>query len=725
MAKGQTAAIITAFNPSRSLHEVVSAALVQCAEVIVVDNSPGNPLKLVTELEGFENVQLIRSGKNLGLAGALNLGIAASHGVEFVMLLDQDSRLLPGTVDALQQIIEVRPEVAIVAPAPWDENAQRFVDPRATKRDDLSELDVVITSGMLLRTAAFQTTNGFRDDFFVDCVDQDFCLQLRANGWKILQDKRVLLPHSLGETRWHGDEGSTWIRSTSHPTWRLYWMARNGMTLSREYTFKLPRWAFMNLLLMFYVSVTVLLFEPPRWRRWAVFMRGIGDGLIGRRNTVFLPTGATDVSPTQPMGERMGGVKRIATATLIAGVLGYVITTVIARVLGAEYAEFAVYWSGLYLLIGALSGIQQEFARGLAPHAENLGHSVNGVGARKVLAVALLAITPLIAVGLAASSGQLFESNAALMSWAVTLGVVFQTVLFAITGFYFARHHWTPLTWVITGEIAVRLTLVLGVAMFAPSILNFAWASVLPFPVVVACALAVRPLRKSFFEAKFDASGKRIFAHIVQAVVATAGSAALTNGVPLVIATTGRNDDPALVSTVILTLILTRGPIVVGAFAFQSYLVVHFRRAAVGFGASVIRLAVLLLGASVLLAVAAALVGPQLLVFFAGATYQVTPEFIAILTLSSFSTGLLAVTGTAALGRSRHTVFVTGWLVGAISTIGMLFLPLELEARVLIALGCGPLLGVIVHLVGLARAPHATVQSANSVTYSVAEESSQ
>lgn len=724
MSQGQIAAIITAFNPNEALREVVTSALSQCSKVVLVDNSPGDALRSVSELNAQEGVQLIRSGKNTGLAGALNAGVVAACGSEYLMLLDQDSKLLHGTVASLAAIIETRTDAAVVAPVPWDEHSRRYVDPRASKRDDLTELDVVITSGMLLRSSAFKDTDGFREDFFVDCVDQDFCLQLRARGWKILQDRRVLLPHSLGETRWHGKEESTWIRSTSHPTWRLYWMARNGMTLSREYLTRQPRWALMNLLLMLYVSLTVLAFEPPRWKRWSVFMRGIGDGLFGRRNSSFLPEGAVDAKQDPP-NARMGGVKRIAVSTLIAGALGYVVTTVIARTLGAGYAEFAVYWSGLYLVIGALSGIQQEFARGMTLPAVGKAPTRRGVSAVWVVALALLAVIPVATVGMLATSTQLFESHSEALSWAMGVGIVFQTVLFAVTGFAFARHAWTPLAWVIVGEITLRLVLVGAVAISAPSIVNFAWASVIPFPVVTLLALSIGPLRQSFSAARFDARAPKIMGHISQAIIATVGSAALTNGVPLVIAMTGRADNQDVVSTVILALILTRGPIVVGVFAFQSYLVVYFRRLTEPASRAVARFGAGLLVTSVLLAVAAALVGPQLLEFFAGPSYQISAFFISVLTLTSISTGVLAVTGSAALGNSRHGTFVAGWMVGAVSTIGMLFLPLGLELRVLIALGCGPLLGVVVHLVGLARARQVSAQSMNASQHSVFPESGQ
>lgn len=224
MTANDTCALITAFMPGESLTKVVQSALEQCSRVIVVDNTPGEANDAVSKLQTVSRLTVLRSGSNGGLASALRIAMEHAAGFEFVLLLDQDSRLLPGTVAALQGLLSQHDDAAIASPAPWDETAKRFVDPRTTKRREIAEMDVVITSGMLLRCSAYEEIQGFREDFFVDCVDQDLCLQLRAKAWRILQDKKILLPHSLGETSWHGDQGSTWIRSTSHPTWRLYWM---------------------------------------------------------------------------------------------------------------------------------------------------------------------------------------------------------------------------------------------------------------------------------------------------------------------------------------------------------------------------------------------------------------------------------------------------------------------------------------------------------------------
>ncbi|WP_158609507.1 glycosyltransferase [Cellulomonas triticagri] len=284
------AAVVTAFRPDERATAVVRSAAAQCATVVVVDNTPeGEPgTDALPEVAALATV--LRPGRNLGLAGALNAGAASVPPGTDLLLLDQDSAVPDGLVAALAAHLDDDPRTGVAAPVPWDVDADRPLDPRAAHRPPLADLPVVITSGMLVRRAALDAVGPFREDFFVDCVDQDFCLRVRHAGWRVVQDARVRLPHSLGETRWRGI-GPLRLRSTSHATWRLYWTARNGTVLAREHLRREPAWVIVSAALQCYVALTVLLFEPPRAQRLATLLRGLRDGWTGRTDPRMRPGG--------------------------------------------------------------------------------------------------------------------------------------------------------------------------------------------------------------------------------------------------------------------------------------------------------------------------------------------------------------------------------------------------------------------------------------------------
>ena len=286
-----TTAIFTAYEPSENLKTSVVEALKQCSRVVVADNTPLGKRNAQDVLGKMPRVTIIGDGSNIGLAKALNNALSQAKTADYFFLLDQDSVPQPGLVKELHSTLQLHPKAGVVGPAPWDVANNRFIDPRASARDDVAELPVIITSAMLVKKEAFNSTSGFRNEFFVDCVDQDFCLQLRSAGWGVIQDKTILLPHSLGEMKWHGF-GPFKIRATHHPTWRLYWAARNGVMLSKEYFRQEPRWAITNLAILGYWVLTVALFEKPRIQKLKALFRGISDGASSKVRTDYLPNGA-------------------------------------------------------------------------------------------------------------------------------------------------------------------------------------------------------------------------------------------------------------------------------------------------------------------------------------------------------------------------------------------------------------------------------------------------
>jgi len=291
-AAPRVAAVLTAYRPGASLLDVVLDAVRECGRVVVVDNTePGG--RGVDPAALPEGVQVIVTGYNAGLAGGLNTGLAAvldaaggEPPVDAVLLLDQDSRVPQGMVAALAA--GLGPGVAAVGPAPWDAEHDRYLDPRARLRPQVADVATLITSGMLVRAQALREAGPLRESFFVDCVDQDLCLRLRRSGWRLLQDRRVRLPHSLGEVRRHG-VGPLRVRATHHPTWRLYWVARNGLVLARENWRAEPAWVAVSLVMLARWLVVVAAVEPPRGPRLAAFLAGLRDGLTGRSDPARRP----------------------------------------------------------------------------------------------------------------------------------------------------------------------------------------------------------------------------------------------------------------------------------------------------------------------------------------------------------------------------------------------------------------------------------------------------
>lgn len=223
--------VVVWYHPAEKEVEALSLYMNDVERVVVVDNSETDNKSLCEQLP---NVQYISLGENKGIAAALNVGCneAMKMGAEWVLTMDQDSQWNKHSV---RQYVEEAAQyegfdkVAIFAP---------FHDcdghPETHKRPGrFQELRIIMCSGNLLRLKAWQEANGFREDFFIDSVDDEICCHLRELGWLIVRTNDILLTHHLG----NGVQLVKIIHHpyTSHAAWRYYYIARNMRRMKHMY----------------------------------------------------------------------------------------------------------------------------------------------------------------------------------------------------------------------------------------------------------------------------------------------------------------------------------------------------------------------------------------------------------------------------------------------------------------------------------------------------------
>ena len=60
--------------------------------------------------------------------------------------------------------------------------------------------------------------------------------------------------------------------------------------------------------------------------------------------------------------------------------------------------------------------------------------------------------------------------------------------------------------------------------------------------------------------------------------------------------------------------------------------------------------------------------------------------------------------GAAAVAAALHRAYALGWVGATVASTLLLLLPLDLSSRTVVALLCGPLVGIAVHLTALRAA---------------------
>ncbi len=285
------AGVIVTRNPDDALVDAVAQARQQVAALIVVDNgSQGLP-----DLD--PEVSVVRNAENLGLGHALNQGLALAGetGAEWALTLDQDSRPEDDMVARLLAAAAQAPHpeaVAVVAPVvvdpgwkgpyPFLRKGPMGLFRRAPCGEQvLDPVTTAITSGSLVNLQAYSTIGPFREDFFIDYVDTEYCLRAQTLGFRIIAACGAKIHHRLGSRR-----RATWAGVPFHPTFhppdRWYYISRNRISMLRLYALKFPHWLAYELSGSLYRLVQLALVEDRRLEKAGAIVRGTLDGLRGR-----------------------------------------------------------------------------------------------------------------------------------------------------------------------------------------------------------------------------------------------------------------------------------------------------------------------------------------------------------------------------------------------------------------------------------------------------------
>ena len=277
-------AVVVTYNPDKGVIERVERIAKQVDRVIVVDNSANQEtMGMLKTITG--NVELVFNNANLGIAAALNIGMqrALQNGYEWVLTMDQDSEVESFLIQSLTEIIEeigLGDRIAVIGSNYFNSNGEVvFRGGGSNDSSSWAETVTVITSGSLVSINAFNVIGEFREDFFIDCVDHEYCLRARSKGYRIVISKKPLMKHYIGNQTKH----KFWLivaETKNHSAIRRYYVMRNFVVLFRKYFLYDPINVFRLLLSSVKILVLMCLFEKNKTKKIKYSMLGILDGLF-------------------------------------------------------------------------------------------------------------------------------------------------------------------------------------------------------------------------------------------------------------------------------------------------------------------------------------------------------------------------------------------------------------------------------------------------------------
>ena len=289
------AAVVVTFHPEPELAARLASLLPQVGAIVVVDNgSCPADLPAGDDPAFGGRVETIANGENLGVGAALNQGLrrAKELGFSWALTLDQDSSPLPNLVAAAERAFRAHPapeRLAAIGAGVVGPEGSSVSTTHAYRR-----LPVMITSGTLHSITAWEKLGGLREDYFIDCVDIEFCLRARAHGFDIVQATEPALDHRIGEPSRKRTLGR-WMMPTNHSPLRRYYMTRNRISVWRLYVRSDGHFVLTDMRQSIREWVGILFAETDRRAKLAAIVSGLKDGVLGRYGPRRVPR-----NPHQP-----------------------------------------------------------------------------------------------------------------------------------------------------------------------------------------------------------------------------------------------------------------------------------------------------------------------------------------------------------------------------------------------------------------------------------------
>lgn len=395
---------------------------------------------------------------------------------------------------------------------------------------------------------------------------------------------------------------------------------------------------------------------------------------------------------------RSRGLIYILAATAVAGAVGYLIQLLAPALLpdADRYLTFSVFWSTLYLFVAAIAGVQQEVTR--ATSVAVVPSRSTTLRAFTLLAAGALALVTIV-VGLVIAPVALPDAPLAMTAW-FGLGVVGYLFSAVLAGVMYGLSLWRAIAALTIADALIRGLLV-GTALVV-GLPSWVLAAAVTAPFFLAFGLIWLTARANVVgRFVLDVGARRLTLNALSTVIAAAATGVMVTGLPLLLRTAMPHASAVVIASLIMTITITRAPLIVPLMALQSFLVVDFRGAGASMWPRLLRYLLIAAAGTALASGAAYLWGPPIIGWISSGRYGVDGWTTAAIVLSAGLVAMMCLTGPALLSENQHMSYTGGWVLAAVVTAVLLIPPLEPTLRTTLAVVVGPVIGLVVHLVGI------------------------
>jgi hypothetical protein len=198
-------------------------------EIVVVDDKSTDDTVAIVRQQ-FPDVRLYANERNVGFGKTVNVGLQASSG-EHILVLNNDTWMHAGALDALIGFLDAHRDVGIVGPKVLSGDGslqqqcrRRIPTPTAAllyfsgiarmfpknpsvagylmtaaNENETTEVDAVSGACLLVRRQVADTLQGFDPEYYLYGEDMDFCWRAKLAGWKVVYFPGAAITHFGGQ----------------------------------------------------------------------------------------------------------------------------------------------------------------------------------------------------------------------------------------------------------------------------------------------------------------------------------------------------------------------------------------------------------------------------------------------------------------------------------------------------------------------------------------------
>lgn len=269
----KVAGVVILYNPKKDIITNILSYLNQVDLLYVVDNSDNINDSLVEKIQLFKKTEYIFNNSNIGIAAALNRGAnkAIDDNFDLLLTMDQDSQISDNFINEMLKEFEKNSKIGILTP---------FIvhnkNPKTPLNSGIENITVAMTSGSVLRLSAYQKIGGFIEKFFIDYVDNEYCLRMNSCGFNVLRLNSVYIYHELGDVKLRKFLYKN-VFPTNHPPQRLYYRTRNRFYVHKTYKNKFLEYVIFDRLVFIKEILKIILYEKSKIEKFKMIFYGYRD----------------------------------------------------------------------------------------------------------------------------------------------------------------------------------------------------------------------------------------------------------------------------------------------------------------------------------------------------------------------------------------------------------------------------------------------------------------